>query len=188
MESLARRMRFSSLIILGLLLGTFSKPAIAQLGLFISSGDGVRDITPYRFSANWDFGPIWRCDKPWALTFNWETSGAFWHGSHGPNDGNDRLHLVTTGPMFRWQRIENENFQPYLEGGVGLSWLSRSDIGGRELSIHFQFEDKLGIGFRFGKNGRYDIAYRLYHYSNASIERPNSGVNIQMINLGIWFS
>lgn len=173
-----------------IVLGCYSSASYSNFGISVASGDGVQDITPYRAAISWDFGPIWRKDCSWGLVALWETSAAFWHGSHGPNGGNDKLHLFTTGPVLRWHQLKPSKFHilPYIEAGVGASWLSRHEIGGRKLSLHFQFEDNVGVGFRFGKNYEFDITYRLFHYSNASLKRPNSGVNIQMLNFGIWFS
>lgn len=170
--------------------GFLSSPCYANIGIGFSSGDGIQDITPYRASISWDFGPIWCEDCQWGVVGIWESSAAFWHGSHGPQGGNDRLKLVTTGPLLRWHKLQPTKLGilPYFEMGVGLSWLSQKEIGGRKLSLHFQFEDKIGVGLRFGENNEYDITYRLFHYSNASLKRPNSGVNLQMLHFGIWFS
>lgn len=181
--------KFKSLLVLAVGLVQCAV-SYANIGISVASGDGVQDITPYRAAISWDFGPIWRENCDWGLVAIWETSAAFWHGSHGPNDGNDKLKLMTTGPVFRWHQLKPSKIGilPYLEAGVGLSWLSQREIGGRKLSLHFQFEDNFGVGFRFGRNNEFDITYRIFHYSNASIKRPNSGVNIQMLNLGIWFS
>lgn len=168
----------------------FSLKVNAHIGLSFASGDGVQDITPYRAAISFDFGPLLCKSCDWGLVGIWESSGAFWHGSEGPNHGNDKMKLITSGPVFRWHRLRPTSLGilPYVEAGVGLSWLSQREIGGRKLSLHFQFEDNVGVGFRFGKNNEYDITYRLFHYSNASLKRPNSGVNIQMINLGLWFN
>jgi len=90
----------------------------------------------------------------------------------------------------RWQRqtpYGDSHIAPYCELGVGLSWLSETEIEGRILSLHFQFEDKFGMGMRFGQKQQYDLAMRVYHYSNASIKRPNSGVNLAMVSFGYWF-
>ncbi len=180
-------LQYIPLIVTAVLYGT---SANANFGLSVASGDGVKDITPYRLAASWDFGAIWHTDYNWGLTAIWESSVGFWHGSHGPNGGNDRLKLLTSGPVLRWQLLKPSSIgiSPYVELGVGLSWLSRREIGGRKLSLHFQFEDKAGIGIRFGSRSQYDVTYRVFHYSNGSIKRPNSGVNLQMLNLGYWFT
>lgn len=180
--------------LLGVLLLSFFADAMAQWGVAVGSGKGVHNIIPVRASASWDFGPFW-CPKPfWGLNTLWETSFSVWDGPRrhhlAPGRVTD-LQAFTTGPMFRWQRQQPfaaSGVSPYVELGIGLSWLSHTEIEGRILSIHFQFEDKIGMGIRFGQKQQYDIALRAYHYSNCSIKRPNSGVNLAMVNIGYWFS
>jgi len=167
--------------------------AYADLGVAFSSGQGIQNIVPYRFSFSWDVGPIWREQAAWGMNLIWENSFAIWNGPRRPDLAPERvtdLNATTSGPMFRWQRREpigNTHFMPYTELGVGLSWLSKTEIEGRVLSLHFQFEDKFGVGMRFGDQQQYDFSLRAYHYSNASIKRPNSGVNLAMASFGVWF-
>lgn len=171
------------------------EPAFANLGIAISSGEGVRDITPYRIALNWDFGRVWRKHCEWGLDAHWENSFAHWErGQVEPtalgDDANQELRAITTGPVLRWSHknlLESISIAPYVEVGIGLSWLSQRTIGGRRLSLHFQFEDNIGVGFRFGKRKQFDLTLRGYHYSNASIKRPNSGVNLAMLSFGVWF-
>lgn len=179
------------LLFLGLAVWTL--PVQANLGIAFSSGQGILDIVPYRLAVSWDFGAIVREDDLWGLNATWENSVAFWNGpkraSLAPGRATD-LNAATTGPMFRFQRrhpFPSTNITPYAELGVGLSWLSETEIEGRILSLHFQFEDKGGLGVRLGKKQQYDVAVRAYHYSNASIKRPNSGVNLAMVSFGLWF-
>ncbi|MBS0290233.1 MAG: acyloxyacyl hydrolase [Proteobacteria bacterium] len=177
-------------VLLLLLIGT----AKADLGVAFGSGQGIQDIKPYRLAVSWDFGPIWHEEAMWGLNAAWESSVAIWDGPQRPTLSPDRaikLNAFTSGPMFRWQRQQSftrNHIIPYTELGVGLSWLSETEIQGRVLSLHFQFEDKVGFGFRFGKHPQFDIAMRAYHYSNCSIKRPNSGVNLAMASIGVWFT
>lgn len=169
----------------------FSGQAQANLGVAFSSGEGILDITPYRLAVSWDFGAVWRKEATWGLNAIWETSFAYWDGAKGniTDSYNSRMQVATTGPVLRWQRQAPYmpfHITPYLEVGVGASWFSNTEIRGRRLSLHFQFEDNIGIGARFGRNQQYDMTLRGYHYSNASIKRPNSGVNLVMFSIGYW--
>lgn len=170
----------------------FSGAVFANLGLSFGSGEGILDISPYRMGVSWDFGPIWREDHDWGLHAIWESSAGYWAGRNDYRNGTpSSLNVVTSGPMFRWQmQSELLPFRalPYLELGVAASWLSETEIGGRRLSLHFQFEDKVGAGVRFGRKHQYDLSVRGVHYSNASIKRPNSGVNLLMFTAGMWFT
>ena len=174
-------------------LGLWHCAAEANLGIAFSSGQGIHDIVPYRFSVSWDFSAVLRKDDLWGLNATWENSFAVWNGPKrvdlAPHRITD-LNAATSGPMLRWQRrspFVHTHITPYTELGIGLSWLSETEIEGRILSLHFQFEDKAGAGMRFGKKQQYDVAIRAYHYSNASIKRPNSGVNLAMMSFGVWF-
>lgn len=164
----------------------------AHLGLAFSSGQGIQRIVPYRFALSWDAGPIWRQEAAWGLDLIWENSFAIWNGPRRPDLAPDRatdLNAATSGPLLRWQSrrtVKGSSARPYSELGIGLSWLSETEIEGRVLSLHFQFEDKIGFGVRFGDKQQYDLGVRAYHYSNASIKRPNSGVNLAMVSFGVW--
>jgi lipid A 3-O-deacylase len=179
--------------IVAIAITTYSAFALADLGIAFGSGQGIEEIKPYRLALSWDFGPIWRRHDLWGLNAVWENSVAVWNGPLRPHLTPDRvrdLNAATTGPMFRWQRrtpLPGSRIVPYTELGVGLSWLSETEIQGRILSLHFQFEDKFGLGMRFGRKQQYDFAIRAYHYSNCSIKRPNSGVNLAMASFGVWF-
>ncbi|MFQ6003800.1 MAG: acyloxyacyl hydrolase, partial [Candidatus Zixiibacteriota bacterium] len=70
------------------------------------------------------------------------------------------------------------NIFSYLEAGIGISYLSEKRIKGRDLSSHFQFEDRIGIGAKIGKQKRHDLNFRYMHYSNAGIKQPNDGIDI----------
>ena len=167
-------------------------PASANVGVLASAGKGlhVEDVRALRAAFNWDFGMMFFREDPWGLNVHWENALGYWRGPSTETRPNDSLYFVTTGPVFRLQPHTpyGQWFLPYGEAGVSPSWLTQREIAGRKLSIHFQFEDKIGFGCRLGKNQKIDLGYRFIHYSNASIKRPNSGVNIQMINLGYWFS
>ncbi len=165
----------------------------AEAGMAFSTGEGILSIVPYRFSFSWDFGPFWQPNVGWGLRVILESSVGYWDGPARSDLARHRprsLTVATLGPMFRWQRdcpLGQSTLTPYAELGVSPSWLSEKEIQGRILSLHFQFEDKIGVGMRFGQKQQYDVSIRAYHYSNASIKRPNSGVNLAMVSFGIWF-
>lgn len=103
-----------------------------------------------------------------------EMSLAYWHTNHTPVTYNSRSSLWQLGitPMMRWWI--NDNW--YLEGGIGATFMSHTRFADKELSTSFQFGDHLGIVRTFSDDWR--IGLRLSHFSNASIKRPNPGLNI----------
>jgi hypothetical protein len=51
----------------------------------------------------------------------------------------------------------------------------------------FQFGNNVGAGYRFGAKGAFDLGVRYQHLSNASIKRPNNGINFTQVRLQYWF-
>ncbi|MES2211529.1 MAG: acyloxyacyl hydrolase [Pseudomonadota bacterium] len=161
-----------------------------RVGGYLATGHGTIGITPYRAAMSWDFGPYWREQQTRKVHVFWEAAVSRWTDAEkrrSPED-NQSLTAFTTGPQLRL--ISHSDFygtHPYLEAGIGFSWLSRCSIGGRRLGIHFQFEDRVGGGIFFGKDYKSELKLNIVHYSNASIHRYNSGVNMYWIGLGRWF-
>jgi lipid A 3-O-deacylase len=165
-------------------------PAIAEEGISIGSGYGAAHIVPVRLGLQKDFGKQWAADSQWPIGGYWEASFYTMNGQRGPNlNSHKQLEAVALAGAFRFQRAEKIVIGwPYLELGLGLSWLSRKEIGGRNLGIHFQFEDRIGVGVRFGDKQQYDVSYRAIHFSNAYIGPSNHGINLHLLVLGYWFN
>lgn len=108
------------------------------------------------------------------LTLDAEAGVAYWKARHDDRPGNAWQFTLT--PMLRWWMTPSV----YLEGGVGASVFSTTHVAGKEISTAFQFADQIGIGFRPAVN--HDISLRFAHYSNASIKRPNPGLNSLQLN------
>jgi len=163
----------------------------ARLGIAAGSGQGLMpNFTPMRAAVLWDFGAVWTDNCLWDLNLLYESSVGMWNGSLGLTGGNDKVEVFTVSPTFRFNRMKalgSTKAYPYIELSIGASLLSQTEFGGRILSTSYQFEDKIGVGLRFGEDKEYDINYRFFHYSNASMKRPNSGINLHLITFGLWF-
>ena len=72
----------------------------------------------------------------------------------------------------------------YLEGGLGLLYMSQHT---REQSTHFNFSEQIGVGFSyfFSKNKAINMGYRYRHLSNAGIDEPNSGIDMDYFLCGM---
>lgn len=120
----------------------------------------------------------------WSLTGYWEWGFGYWHGNAG-DTGNRSLESVDFRPVLRWQyhnpSIDGPAF--YVEFGTGPALVSATEIDNRRLSTVFQFGSHIGVGMRFGPHGRFEVAYRLMHYSNADIKRPNDGMTFNVVEV-----
>jgi lipid A 3-O-deacylase len=140
---------------------------------------GRTEVDAYRLGLQHAFeNPLWQGQRA-RLSVYLEGSVNHW-------DGDDtNLTAIALSPVFMlsWP-VGTGRFEPYLEGGIGAAFLSRTSIGGREFSTSFQFEDRLGIGLR---GQRIDVHYRFMHYSNGGLKKPNNGIDFHVIGLAIRF-
>ena len=94
----------------------------------------------------------------------------------------DQLAGIGITPVVRWRPSAASAW--HLEAGIGANWLSeRYRTDRREFSTRFQFGDLIGVGWQFGARRQWEVGYRLIHYSNAGIERPNPGENFHVLVL-----
>ncbi len=182
-------MNGKKIVIILLIITGFSLSVTAQEGISVSSGYGAAGIVPWRFGFQQEFEKKWREGCDWPISAYWETSYYVMNGKRGANPGShSHLDAVALAGVFRFERaLETRVGWPYVEVGIGLSWLSQKEIGGRDLGMHFQFEDRIGIGVRFGENRSFDIGYKAIHFSNAYIGPSNNGINLHVLTLGYWF-
>lgn len=88
--------------------------------------------------------------------------------------------------LVRYQFEGRSSFVPFLEAGYGLTW---TDLGGPDLGGEQQFNGEMGGGVFWFAQPRlaYSLQYRLTHYSNAGLRRPNSGVNLNSFLAGVSY-
>ncbi len=79
----------------------------------------------------------------------------------------------------------DRKFRPYIEGAVGFHYISDIQMRQRVFSTNFQFGDHLGIGVLLGSTHAIEIAYIFQHLSNASIKRPNAGINFHIFRITV---
>ncbi|MFM8455021.1 MAG: acyloxyacyl hydrolase [Gammaproteobacteria bacterium] len=160
-----------------------------------ASGYGVAHIKPLRFGIMMDWNRAWKLNTAWTLGGYFELSHTQMPGRSGlisskSRFGNSRLHataLAATARFYYGLETIHSEFLPFIDLGFGASWLSKKEIGGRELGIYYQFEDRLGAGFRFGKQAPWELGYRAIHFSNAYLGPKNHGINLHLLVLSYWF-
>ena len=97
--------------------------------------------------------------------------------------GRESIKQAAYSPVFTYVFAGLTNIMSsYVEAGIGISYLSDKTISGRDLSTHFQFEDRIGVGLKIGQRHTHDLNIRYVHYSNASIKQPNDGIDMVMIS------
>lgn len=108
-----------------------------------------------------------------------ETGVSYWKANGSRIPGSVwQLHAT---PLVRWWL--NERF--FFEGGVGLTAFNKTKFAGKTISTAFQFGDQIGVGALLNKNSCLNLRYA--HFSNASIKRPNPGLNVVEIGYTYQF-
>jgi len=161
----------------------------ASTGVSIGSGFGAANIVPLRLAFQQSFDKHWNQKSDWPIGAHWEASIYNMNGHRGllPNS-HKQLNAASLALALRFERLQETMLGwPYLELGLGLSGLSRKEIGGRKLGMHILFEDKFGLGLRFGEKRQFDFSYKALHFSNAYLGSFNHGINLHMLILGYWF-
>jgi hypothetical protein len=158
--------------------------ALAMDGMAVEAGRG--DGTDMgRVAVQWDWGQRWFQGAEWHVGGYWDLGLGYWRRDDTRAGENDDIVEIGLTPVFRLQG--NDLTGPFAEIGIGAHLLSRTSIGDKRLSTKFQFGDHIGVGYRFGAKGAWELGYRYQHLSNGSIKKPNDGINFHQVRVQYRF-
>ena len=109
---------------------------------------------------------------------SFEMSANFWR--FGPQNEMDQNVVLAFSPVFTFSVGRLFDKEVLAEFGIGLSLLDDTTFAGKNVSTHYQFEDRLGLIYRVSNED--SITLRYLHYSNAGFKKPNPGLDF--ISLG----
>ena len=142
-------------------------PASA-LDLSLSAGESHDSTAVVRIALQSDFSRSWWQTSVGRLTGYWDAGYTWWEGDQTSDN-----HTLSLAPVFVYE-FAGERLRPFIEAGIGVAVFADTRVEGRNLGSMFQFEDRIGLGLRFGQG--HTLGVRALHYSNASIKDPNDGV------------
>ncbi|HBT55653.1 MAG TPA: acyloxyacyl hydrolase [Pseudomonas sp.] len=164
-------MRRSGLIIGTVFTAMTLSPSVFALdGITVEGGDSSESTNVWRVGVQFDFGrTLWQSDGGGAvLTGFWDAGYTHWSGLDAET--------ISLAPVFTLNFPANGAVTPFIEGGIGPAVFTETNLADRrDLGSKFQFEDRIGAGLRFASGA--ELGVRWYHYSNAGIKQPNSGIN-----------
>ena len=120
------------------------------------------------------------------ISLRWDIYLSEWRTYAAPSG---RRHFTQAGvvPMFRY-RFDRGASPWFVEGGVGLSYLSASYSNRvKEFSTQWNFSDHLGVGRNFGIDRQHELGLYVKHVSNAGIKSPNPGETFVQLRYGYNF-
>ena len=151
---------------------------IAHNDITLGYGDSPEDFNLYRVSLKKDLNKYFFDNDYKFLPKYYESSLGFWNA----DDGSSLISLSFT-PVFRAYLFTIYNVQPYVEAGIGATYISKTKLQDENFGIHFQFETLLGIGIKINK---FDFTYRMMHYSNL-VHEHNSGADFNLFSISYTF-
>ncbi|NQY94750.1 MAG: acyloxyacyl hydrolase [Campylobacteraceae bacterium] len=166
-----------SLLILITNINAESKKEINDVS--IAYGGSSEHIDIYKFSIKKDLNKYFFENRYDYLPKYYETSFSYWKGHNGGS-----IKVISFTPMFRYDFDQYYESIPYIEAGVGVAYLSKTQLEAEDFGTHFQFENVIGVGFKFDD---YDLSFRYTHHSNAGLHENNSGVDFTMISISYRF-
>jgi lipid A 3-O-deacylase len=99
------------------------------------------------------------------------------------NFKNDDIKIVALSPVFTYKFDKFFKYtKPYIKAGIGVSYIDKTFLDDKGFSTHFQFEDRIAFGI---DNGDFDLSLNYIHYSNASIKKPNDGLDTLLLSLEV---
>ena len=124
----------------------------------------------YRLGAGWGWDKSWWESSVGRLTGYWDAGYTYWEGESGYSSGEQSLSFA---PVFVYE-FGKGYVKPFVEAGIGVALFSSTRVGEQDLGSAFNFEDRFGLGLKFGETQR--VGIRATHYSNAGIKQPNDGI------------
>lgn len=145
---------------------------------------GESDSDYERIGLGLRLAPVWSADwGAWKAQLRPELELSHFRYT-GPAAGPDSLEQGGAIAHFRVRRGTG-GVRPYAEAGLGVSLFSNDALGEKQFSTHFQFSEHVGLGVEFSE--RWFAGWQYSHYSNADIDKPNDGIDLNHLVVGMYF-
>ncbi len=164
-------------------------------GISLTGGDGLNkrsELSNFRAAVRWDWDADLLNSRNWRLDGYFDLGYSQWKSrlsreDQPTSDGAKKAWQVSLTPVFRLSPKTDNAIVPFVDFGVGVSYQSKKNLEKESRSPlrmggHTQFEGRLMVGFQFGDQHDYEIAYGWFHYSNASLHPNNDGLDFQMLS------
>lgn len=157
------------------LLLTYANTTIAHTGCFasrnsmgISIGTGEpNDLWGARINHRYNFFNF----SP--FNFYIDTSYANWKVK---SDFNNNIGILAVAPVARANITYPNGYNFFLEISIGPSYKTTKYVGNTKTGSHFNFQDMIGFGTVI--RDKFNISLYYVHYSNASLAKPNTGIDV----------
>ena len=115
-----------------------------------------------------------------------ESSVNFWE--FGDDNQHDTNFVFALSPVLQFPISDMDQSELFIELGIGIALLSDTEFAGKNVSTNFQFEDRLGLVYRYGDRREHKLALRYFHYSNGGMKKPNPGLDFMSLSYTYFLS
>ena len=161
------------------LLSRFAFLFVISTNLYALDGVRIAGGTGDHSSDGYEIALLGDIDKTWfdgRVRAQWQLSFSDWDFDEGPNDD---MQIISLAPVFIYDFWDRPNgFQPYIDYSIGFAYVSETKIDENDLGMHFQFDNRVGLGVRFGRDQRHDLSVSYRHISNAGLDSDNDGYDV----------
>lgn len=138
------------------------------LDLSLSLGRSGEGSDYYRLGMQQEFTQSWWNSSTGRLTGYWDVGLTHWKGEQAASN-----QTLSFSPVLVYE-FGSSGIRPFVEAGIGIAAFRHTQLEDHQLGTALQFEDRVGIGFRFGAG--HALGLRAMHYSNGGLKQPNDGI------------
>lgn len=161
---------------------SLSLPAqAAQHALAVDYLQGEGDVQGIKLAYQHNVGWLEALHPDLSLAL--EASVNVWR--YGPANQHDSNFVLALSPVLRYPLGQAFDLRWDLEFGIGVSLLDDTVFAGKNVSTHYQFEDRLGLTAWL--DSHQSLTLRFLHYSNAGFKKPNPGLDFISLSYGWHF-
>ncbi len=112
-------------------------------------------------------------------------SGSVWRSQANQ----EKFYTLSVYPLFRWTFLRLHPADIWAVYSLaGPTFISQTQIDGRDTGHHFTFQDFMGLGAFVGSTRNVSLGVKINHYSNGNIFTQNAGVRVPItFNVGYAF-
>lgn len=187
LAEIRRWFRLNVFILQALILGlaSFSIQASTDHQLHVAYLQGEGDVQGLKLALQ-RRSPFWQKQlQQYGIggALHFEISANVWR--YQPNNQTDQNLVLALSPV--WSKQIGSMLQRPLdvEFGIGVSLLDDTQFAGKNVSTHYQFEDRLGLQWHVSPEQ--SLYLRYMHYSNGGLKKPNPGLDFIALGYSLQF-
>lgn len=165
--------KLKSLVVFLLLVSVMAQAKAGEQAVSAAYIQGEGDVQGIKLA--YQYYPDYKIEALPLVELYFETSVNFWRYNDPAETDSNAVIAFSPAILYPVGQLWQKNV--WLELGIGLSLLDDTQFAGKNVSTHYQFEDRIGLVTKFGENNKQSVSLRYLHYSNGGFKSPNPGLD-----------